>query len=232
MSRMFPFITHTVNPLGGGPCPYQCSYCWATDLKNRYKVLKEKYQGEWRIYPKELKQYKHGDIVFPFDMIDIGCSGIPREIIIELMHWIADQPCEVLLLTKNPTFFTKNHAILPRNAWLGATIETDTNVTLDYSKAPAPFVRLSEMQWVANNLPNKTFVAIEPIMKFSPNFKQEIKKIRPHAVAIGYDNYHNGLSEPDLAATEGLIKELSTFTQIYRKTIRESQDCAELRRDG
>lgn len=231
MSRMFPFITHTVNPLGGGPCPYQCSYCWATDLKNRYKY--EKYQGEWRIYPKELKQYKRGDIVFPFDMIDIGSPGISQDIIYELMHWIASQPCEMLLLTKNPAFFRENHDIMPHNAWLGATIETDSIITKKFSTAPETWRRLLEMEWVADNLPaNKTFVAVEPIMKFSPEFERELMKIRPHAIAIGYDNYHNCLPEPNLAATMGLIKELSTFTMVYRKTIRESILCAGGRTDG
>ena len=229
MTRMFPFITHTVNPLGGGPCPFNCSYCWATDLKNRYNY--EKYKGDWRIYPKELKQYKFGDIVFPFDMIDIGSPGIPDEIIYELMHWVASQPCEMLLLSKNPAFYRKHRDIMPHNAWLGATIETDSNITLTFSKAPETWRRLLEMEWVADNLPaNKPFVSIEPIMKFSPEFERDIMKIRPFAVAVGYDNYRNGLPEPNLAATEGLIKELETFTTVHRKTIRASRECAELRR--
>ena len=220
---MFPFITHTINPLAGGPCPYGCTYCWATDLKNRYNY--KKYQGPWRIFEKELKNYKYGNIVFPFDMIDIGCPSIPEEIIIELMTWIARQPCEMLLLTKNPSFYRKNQDIMPQNAWLGATIETDANITLNYSKAPETWRRLLEMEWVSNNLPvNKTFVSIEPIMKFKPDFERELMKIKPHAIAIGYDNYKNGLPEPKLVATEALIKELETFTTVYRKTIREAHE--------
>jgi len=219
---MFPFITHTCNPLGGGPCPYACTYCWATALKNRYKY--KKYQGPWRIYEKELKDYKHGDFPFPFDMIDIGSPSIPGDILLEFMVWIAKQPCEMLLLTKNPAFYRENQDILPHNAWLGATIETDTLLTKQYSKAPETWRRLIEMQWVAENRPmNKTFVSIEPIMKFSPDFERELMKIRPHAVAIGYDNYNNGLPEPSLAATEDLIKELEQFTKVYRKTIREAK---------
>ena len=228
MNRMFPFVTHTCNPLGGGPCPFSCSYCWATNLKNRYKY--KKYQGPWRIYEKELKTYKHGDFPFPFDMIDIGSPNIPDEIIITLMAWIAKQPCEMLLLTKNPAFYRENQDIMPHNAWLGATIETDNNITLKFSKAPEPWRRLTEMQYVADNMPaNKTFVSIEPIMGFSPDFERELMKIRPHAVAVGYDNYNNQLPEPNLAATEALIKELETFTTVYRKTIRESRLSQQLR---
>ena len=219
--RMFPFITHTINPLAGGPCPYDCTYCWATDLKNRYKY--KKYQGPWRIYEKELKNYNYNDFPFPFDMVDIGSPDIPEKIIFELMVWVAKQPCKMLLLTKNPKFYRKYQDIMPHNAWLGATIETDSNITLDFSKAPEPWRRLIEMEWVADNMPaNKTFVSIEPIMKFSPDFERELMKVRPQAIAVGYDNYKNGLPEPKLVATEALIKELETFTTVYRKTIREA----------
>ena len=224
MSRMFPFITHTVNPLGGGPCPFNCYHggCWANLMKTRYGW--EKYKGPWRVIEKELKNFKHGDMVFPFDMTEIGAPGIPENIITELMAWIARQPCEMLLLSKNPAFYRINADIMPHNAWLGATIETDSSITLEHSKAPTPWRRLVEMQWVAENLPaNKTFVSIEPIMKFSPDFERSIMKIKPHAVAVGYDNYKNGLPEPRLAATESLIKELEEFTTVYRKTIREAR---------
>jgi len=225
---MFPFITDTVNPLGGGPCPYQCTYCWATDLKNRFKY--PKYQGEWRIYHKELKQYTAEAFVFPFDMTELGAPGIPAEIIGELLGWVGGQPCPMLLLTKNPKFYYdwRNH--IPENAVIGCTIESDTAIMRDFSKAQAGYHRLWWMQEMNAWLKNKRFISIEPIMKFTPEFEKEIRKIEPWAVAVGYDNYSNGLPEPRMAATEYLISQLETFTTVYRKTIRESIECAELRR--
>jgi len=219
MSRMFPFITHTVNPLGGGPCPYECTYCWATNLKDRYSY--KKYQGDWRIIPKELKKYDSKAFVFPFDMTEIGAPSIPAEIIDELLEWIGKQSCQMLLLTKNPRFYYDWRNYIPENAIIGCTIESDTNIMSDFSQAPAGYHRLWWMQEIGTHLPNKRFISIEPIMKFTPDFEREIMKINPWAVAVGYDNYNNGLPEPNLAATENLIKELEFFTTVYRKTMRE-----------
>jgi len=219
---MFPFITHTVNPLGGGPCPYQCSYCWATSMKNRYKY--EKYKGPWRIYEKELKSYNYGDFPFPFDMVDIGHPSIPEEIIIELLVWMIKQPCSMLMLSKNPIFYKKYHDFLPHNAVLGATIECDNPaLLLKHSKAPNPWRRLDAMKWLSVNQPqNKLFISIEPIMTFTNRFIERIRDIGPWGVAVGYDNYHNHLPEPRIEDTEDLISELQDFTTVYIKTLRTS----------
>ena len=180
--------------------------------------------GSWRIYEKELKQYNSDDFPFPFDMIDIGHPSIPKEIIIELMAWIIQQPCYMLLLTKNPLFYKRYKDILPHNAVLGATIECDNPaLLLKYSKAPNPWRRLNEMLYLSWNQPqNKLFICIEPIMKFTNLFIEKIKKIKPWAVAIGYDNYNNNLPEPTLSETKELISELQKFTTVYIKTLREA----------
>ena len=223
LSQMFDFITHTVNPLGGGPCPYQCTYCWASELKNRHKW--EKYKGPWRIYEKELKQYKPGDFVFPFDMIDIGCPSIPSEIIHKLLSWMRKQPkVKFLLLTKNPEFYITYGLWIPINCVLGATIETDIEENISkFSKAPSPSERIENMKYATIELPlHDTFISIEPIMKFSPLFANQLSNIRPWAVAIGYDNYKTGLIEPELSKVMELLSELDKYTLVFIKTLRES----------
>ena len=247
MSRMFPFVTHTVNPMAGGffntpegeivACPYECSYCWARKLINRFKY--PKYMGPYRVEPKELRRtFKPDDFPFVQDMSDIGIATVEKRVIFDILTWVGSQPCPMLLLTKNPAFYNKYINYLPPNAVLGTTIETDLPGTRQFSKAPYPSDRLAEMENLKLRLfklarPRRLFVSIEPIMRFSNDFVDQLRKIGPWAVAVGYDNYGNGLPEPSLAATEGLIKELETFTQVYRKTIREpSQNCAEIRRQN
>ena len=235
MTRMFPFLTSQPNPIGGCAsgnywgdkgfrlCSFDCSYCWAKDLKTRYKF--PKYQGPWRIYPNAMKIHASDEFPWACDMIDIGDPTIPfREVLFELFRWIGSQPCPVLLLTKNPMIYRKRSDYIPENAILGATIESDDPARLlKISKAPSPLRRLDDMLAVANILPkNKRFISIEPIVMFTNRFIDRIQKIEPWAVAIGYDNYNNGLEEPPLYYTKELTADMQEFTTIYMKTFREA----------
>jgi len=68
---------------------------------------------------------------------------------------------------------------------------------------------------------DKKFISIEPILDFDLDiFVDWIKDIKPFMVYVGYDNYNNKLPEPPLRKTEELIKTLSNFTAIVKKTIR------------
>ena len=206
-------------------CPYQCTYCWARKLINQKKM--KKYTGPYRVEPKELKRiFKPNDFIFVQDMSDIGAPNIDKRIIFDILSWVGSQPCPMLLLTKNPWFYNKYFYYLPKNAILGATIESDLPGVRRFSKAPEPEDRLIEMymlhlkQWELGR-PRRLFISIEPIMDFSDDFISRIKEIKPWGVAVGYDNYNNNLPEPPLAKTEALITDLEGFTDVYRKTIRE-----------
>jgi len=252
MSRMFPFITKTCNPMAGGSyntpdgkivaCPYECTYCWARKLINKNKTdksaLRRKYVGPYRVEPKELKRiFKPEDFVFVQDMSDIGAPMIEKWVIFDILSWVGSQPCPMLLLTKNPAFYNKYINYLPLNAVLGATIESDLPGVRRFSKSPPPEDRLNEMVRLHLRLlglgrPRRLFVSVEPIMEFSENFVDELRKIKPWSIAVGYDNYNNGLPEPSLAETEALITGLSEFSVVYRKTIRESTSSKGERKDG
>lgn len=233
--RMFPFVTHLPNPIGGCAsgnswgddgfklCSFDCCYCWAKDLKIRFKY--PKYQGPWRLYPREMRQYGLDDFPWPCDMIDIGDPTIPNHILEKLFKWIGEQPCSVLVLTKNPMWYLYHTKLIPPNAVLGATIETDRYILKKVSKAPPTFHRLDAMEWLSLRLINKLFISVEPVMRFSQKFADEIIVKKPWAVAVGYDNYGNQLSEPYMSETEFLIGQLEDAgITIYRKTIRERWD--------
>lgn len=216
MSRMFPFITDTWNPLAG-ECPHNCDYCWAKKLINDKPVLKNKYQGQYRIDTKQInKKFKDGSFVFVCDMLDLFAKDVPMEAIQVIMHKAEAQPnVTFLFLTKNPRYAWLME--IPKNVVIGATIESD----LDYpvSAAPKQADRLKAMQDITGC---RKFISIEPIMEYTTDFLYAILAAKPEFVAVGYDNYKNGLTEPYLAKTMGLIMCLEqNGIKVYRKTLRE-----------
>jgi DNA repair photolyase len=221
MNKMFDFVTDTVNPIGGGPCPYDCSYCWAKALKEKFQW--EKYKGEYRILEKELRRYDKGSFVFVQDMGDIGDPKIPKPIIRTIFAWMHKQPeVKFLLLTKDPLFYHKYHEWMKPHIYAGATIESDM-IPLKISKAPHPNMRLINMRGLKEMMPNiHRFISIEPIMAFTPHFFEKIVEINPDFVAIGYDNYKNQLPEPELEIVNDLIELLIlSGIKVYPKTLRD-----------
>lgn len=244
MSRMFPFVTKTWNPIAGGfsveddviyACPFRCSYCWARSLINKFPKgnLGKKYTGPYRIHHGRQKaitqKFNSGDFVAVQLMSDIGV--IPSNVITPVFDKIRDQhETQFLLLTKSNQFYKEHMHEIPTNCVCGITMETDRKIPVNISIAPEPLKRLDDLVWLKCNYPDmKTFVSIEPIMDFTEELVEKIKKAEPWAVAVGYDNYMNKLPEPPLERTEFLIKELECFTKVYRKTIREAWNYHSLR---
>ena len=240
MSRMFPFITTTWNPLGGR-CPHRCIYCWSQSEKGLViRLNMQKYQGEPRLIEKELnRRFKPGEFVFVQDMSDLFAENVPAALISKVLRKIKQFPKTTFLLqTKNPRRYIQFLLLnqIPRNAILGVTVETSTSTFNTPSKftsyeeissAPLPAFRLSWMHAISSsNLPHvnrRIFVSIEPVLDFDLEiFVACIKAIKPWAVAVGYDNYGHHLPEPPLEKTLRLIQELEKFTTVYRKTVRKA----------
>jgi len=215
MSRMFPFITRTWNPLGG-KCQHECSYCWARKLAEQKKMMK--YQGCNRIYPKELqKQFKPSDFIFVCDMCDLFGDWVFKPNVQAILDVISGSPARFLLLTKNPKRYREFE--IPLNCVCGATIECDMNFKVS-GNAPTPYSRIMDLRDL--RIVNPKMVSIEPIMNFTENFPYMIAFFKPEFVAVGYDNYHNGLPEPSMSKTMMLIDVLESFgVKVYRKTLRE-----------
>ena len=234
---MFEFISETWNPLGGGPCPHQCIYCWSmgkNGLVKRYDM--KKYQGSPRLIEKELnRRFKAGDFIFVCDMLDLFAWNVPTRIVREILKKIREFPkTRFLLQTKNPRGYVPFLAFneIPRNAVLGVTVETNKSyfdTPSGYSnywmvsRAPSPTYRLEIMEKIAQANIHKIFMSIEPILDFDlDSFICNIKRLKPWGVAVGYDNYHHKLPEPPLEKTLRLIEELERFTKVYRKTLRRA----------
>jgi protein gp37 len=184
----------------------------------------KKYYGEPKLYPKELRRIENSgedDFWFVQDMSDLFADNVPKEMIEAVLNAIRNAPknAKFLLLTKNPKrYFEFIHSI-PNNCILGATIESD----IDYpnvSKAPSQTSRLQVMQELAEVGMHRLFISVEPVMKFTAMFAKEIEKVKPWAVAVGYDNYGNNLPEPLPLQTRLLISALEQFTIVYRKTLK------------
>jgi len=230
-SRMFPFITCTWNLLGG-ECKHGCRYCWARALARKNNMAK--YFGEPRLIEKEMqRQFKADDFVFVCDMLDLLGEWVPSDLIKVILGKIASSLGTFLLLTKNPKCYLELLDFLPMNVVLGCTIESDISYS-EVSKAPSQFQRLYWMTKLAEverirsadgRNSHKLFVAIEPILAFDLRSFSNIlcNWIKPWAVAVGYDNYRNKLSEPPLEKTLQLIDRLEKAgITIYRKTLREA----------
>lgn len=226
---MFPFINKTWNPFTG-PCVFNCSYCWAKDYAKRFNWGKKYLKDAYGIDEKQInRKFKPADFVFVQDMSDVSTAHY--ESVIRVMDRIKTfEKTNFLFLTKDPSCYLewiKNDATFPpRNTVLGATIETtDATLIEKYSRAPHPYERLKALNEI-NDKGFTTFVSIEPIMDFRREvFLPSLEIIRPWAVAVGYDNYDNGLIEPSLEKTMNLIESLEKRRiNVYKKTLREAND--------
>ena len=219
-SKMFPFITCTWNPLGG-ECKHNCRYCWAKALIDERRMVK--YQGEPRLIHSELRRrFKPDDFVFACDMLDLFGSWVPRDLIKQVIAQIAGSPATFLFLTKNPKRYLEFLDIMPENAILGCTVESDVYPP-DVSVAPHPCDRLNAMTLVADIVENRLFFSVEPVLWFSDGFFDLLTRRKPWAIAVGYDNYANHLLEPSLVKAIGLIEALErSGITVYRKTLREA----------
>jgi protein gp37 len=217
MSKMFPFISETWNPLGG-ECKHGCTYCWAKQLIKRYSM--QKYLGEPTLKNKDIyRTFKAGDFVFTCDMTDLFGAWVPSEMIQAVLDIIDTSPAQFLLLTKNPARYSEFS--LPKNCVAGVTIECDM-ISKASGCAPSVYDRINYLK-SCRRTEYRKMVSIEPIMMFTESFAYTLAESNPEFVAVGYDNYSNNLVEPSLAKTERLIATLEELgIKVYRKTLREA----------
>jgi three-Cys-motif partner protein len=218
-SRMFSIVGETWNPVTG--CPHNCIYCWARKLAMTKLRNSERYKEGFRskLNPEEFKRSFSGGVVFVSDMGDLFAETVPDEWIRRVLEHIKKFPSTFFLfLTKNPRRYHDFVDEFPQNSILGATVETDDDsIYRGISGAPLPTERIEamiELNWKFK------FISIEPILKFTDDFSEKIREIKPFMVYVGYDNYDNRLPEPTLEETNRLIEALMNHTLVIRKTIR------------
>lgn len=156
-------------------------------------------------------------------MGDLWSKIVPFEWQRRVMCQIERYPkTRFLLLTKNPNGYKKyfeKWGSFPENCVLGITVETNRS-TMEWSFAPCPETRFDNFKQVSHE---QKMVSVEPIMDFDAlKFLNRILSVKPKFVAVGYDNYGNGLPEPSLEETMRFIERLEgAGIKVYRKTLRE-----------
>jgi len=231
---MFSFVAdERPNPLGG-KC-YECGYCYIhgnKGMKIRFKHIRNKYSGEFKLYPKildRISNIRSDKPVFFCDCIDYLHKDNTTENILEIFYHIENNRhnTNFLSLTKNPLRYSEVLDSIPDNLILGFTTESNRDYP-DISNAPLQSERNEAMLYIKgllslNDIENKTFISIEPILSFDfYEFLNIIDEINPtFGVAIGYDNHHNKLPEPQLRNTLVLKKNIiANRHTVYDKTLR------------
>lgn len=223
--KMFNIVTETWNPVSG--CLYNCRYCWARQLAETKLRNSHRYSQGFKPMLNEHEftvKFNSGDFVFVSDMGDLFGDFIPSEWIHRVLEHTALFPeAYFLFLTKNPARYLDFLFEMPKNAILGATIETNLDDVFhidDMSRAPSPskrYAAMRDLEW------DKKMVSVEPILDFNlETFSSWISNILPFLAYIGYDNYGNKLPEPALNKTLSLIERISEDTLVVKKTIREA----------
>lgn len=221
--KMFNIVTATWNPISG--CLYNCNYCWARDLAITKLKNSHRYSKGFKPSLNETEfrsKFGKGDLIFVSDMGDMFGDFIPDQWIKQVLDYIRQfSEADFLFMTKNPKRYLTLSPIMPKNAILGATIETNYNEIVQtdiVSKAPTPSERYEAMKaldW------DRKIVSIEPILDFNLNtLTKWIEDINPLIVYVGYDNYCHKLREPTLKQTNELLSRFPETSLVIRKTIR------------
>jgi len=223
--RMFSIVTRTWNPVTG--CTHNCVYCWARRLAETKLRNTRKYRNGFRPAIHEWEfgaKFRLGEVVFVTDMGDLFCDAIPKEWILRVLSYVERFPSTCFLfLTKNPARYHEFLDYIPKNAILGATIETNRDELYRkyrVSGAPPPSSRYKAMRDLEWDL---KFISIEPILDFDPGeFLNWIIEVDPVLVYVGYDNWGNRLQEPPFNKTLQFVEALSRYTAVFIKTLRSA----------
>ncbi|MEX0569103.1 MAG: hypothetical protein Q6363_008110 [Candidatus Njordarchaeota archaeon] len=227
MTNMYP-ETKTWNPFVG--CRFGCIYCrpsfqqqlkrWA---KNNCELC---YNYVPHTHPERLRRIPSADIIFVCGDGDIAFC--PTDFLVRVIAAIkqhniyAKKSKKFYFQSKDPRVFDKIVGLLPPNAYILTTLETNRDTGYEkISKAPKPSDRFK--YFLETPYPKK-IVTIEPIMDFDLDILVDwIKQIKPEAVYIGYNSRPKKvrLPEPPLEKTKTLIKELEKFTVVIPKILRE-----------
>lgn len=205
--NMYPFVTHTWNPIKG-ECPHSCTYCYMLKWGTKMKPL--------RLVESELKT------TFPDDaFIFVGSSTdmwlAPDELIEPVMDkCLRNIPTRYLFQTKNPESFQDWLRVFRSlDCVLACTIETNRHIG-KISSAPPVEVRQRVMTHL--DFPHK-MISIEPVMDFDvESFLRWINLIKPDFVSIGANtNYKVKLPEPSPEKLREFLDKLSGITQVVQK---------------
>ncbi len=196
---MYPWVTHTWNPVRG-ECPHNCFYCY---VPRRFPV------GDLRFTDKEMATNLHRKeplTIFIGSSTDMFADCVPGAWIAMVIEKCKEASQNTYLFqTKNPERFLE--FTYPPDTILGTTIESD--IAFPISSAPAPMARAEALLKVKTELNLPIMVSVEPVMAFFPyEFDHLLCTLDPGFVSIGADSGHNDLPEPNSKQLANLFEGL------------------------
>jgi len=206
--NMYPWVTHTWNPIRG-LCPHECSYCYVPSVRKRYGQKTH----PLKLVEEELKtNLGAGRTIFVGSTADLFADAVrPVWISRVLEHCRSYRDNTYLFQSKNPKRFHEFENAWPPNCIFGTTIESNY---FSPSKAPEPCERAAEMMILGGS----KMVSIEPILDLEPEeLVSCIKRIQPEFVSIGADSKGHHLAEPSGEKVRELLQGLKAFTEVRAK---------------
>ena len=206
VGNMYPWVTHTWSCLHGA-CPHRCTYCYVK--RGRTKGL-PCYQGLPRFNERDHDIVMDcGKVIFVAHTSDLFAEGVPTDALKTILALCRKYRFnEYVFQTKNPRRAVEAVDALPEMMAFGTTIETDDwSLLRSLSKAPHPFERGSAIEDMGAML-KKTFITIEPILRFSECFAKSLINTEPSFINIGADSKGCHLPEPTAEETIRLIEQL------------------------
>ena len=145
-------------------------------------------------------------------------ENVSSEWIRKILHHCLDYPKNTYLFqSKNPKRFHEFISAIPLNSILGATIESNREVGLAYSKAPPIIERINEMV----KLKSRKMITIEPVFDFDvKEFVESLQLIKPEWINIGADSNTKKeyiFREPSKEKLEDFISTSKCFTKVKIK---------------
>ncbi len=207
--NMYEFITHTYNVIKG-QCYHDCSYCY---MKRWGKLRGVRFD-----YTELKTDLGKNNFIFIGSSCDMWAETINSKWIKDILNHVSKYQNKYLLQTKNPKRILEfiDMPFIKDNVVVCTTIETNRYYKQYMNNSPNVEDRINAMQKINHHL--KTYITIEPIMKFDlDEFVKIIKLCNPIQVNIGADSGNNNLLEPTKNQINELINALNKFTKVHKK---------------
>jgi DNA repair photolyase len=205
--NMYPFVTHTWNPVRG-ECPYCCIYCYTS----RWGKLPPLHLDE-KVLNENLRENNY---IFICSGCDLFNPIIPDEWISKVILHTKKYNNTYLLHTKNPERALLWEQNITDNHILCVTIETHFECLYrDWSMSRAP--QISKRIQALKKWNHRKMITIEPILKFDPSFAEKLLLCKPEQVNIGANSGKLRLPEPNAQEIESLIYKLECNTKVVLK---------------
>ncbi len=205
--NMYPWVDYVHSYLRGA-CPYACPYCYVQAIASRFGNTA--LQGPLRFAEKELKanynaEKYHGKTIFVEHTHDLFHKEVFQDYIDSVLskclnaHFV-----NFVFQTRNTAKAMTYAHDFPFGTIIGTTIETN----YVSGNAPWPTQRaqgLKQLRYLRRGC-FKTFVTIEPILKFDFDAMLRLIDIaEPDFIKIGADSKGTGLEDPTAQEVWALI---------------------------